>query len=133
MMDSRYNFRRVLHVDNHIYLIANPHQTNYVGHWLLTHHLLPILRSTAQQSAPGSVRVVNVTSDGHARMPPNDGISFDDINLKSKNAMTRYCQSKLANILHTNELNRRYGPNGTEVDGAGEIWFASVHPGHIDT
>lgn len=47
--------------------------------------------------------------------------------------MTRYGQSKLANILHVNALNRRFGPNGEQLKGGKGIWVASVHPGHIDT
>jgi len=107
-------------------------QTNYLSHWLLTHHLLPLLLSTAKTTGSGTARVVNVTSDGHARMPPKEGIRFDDVNLESESAMTRYCQSKLANVLHARELNRRYGPQANEQE-FGEIWFAAVHPGHIDT
>jgi NAD(P)-dependent dehydrogenase (short-subunit alcohol dehydrogenase family) len=112
-------------------------QTNYVSHWLLTQQLLPPLLATAQSSEPGAVRIVNVTSDGHATFPPKAGIDFDDIDLASQQRMplmTRYGQSKLANILHANELSRRFGPHGIELkDGKGEIWVASVHPGHIDT
>jgi hypothetical protein len=46
--------------------------------------------------------------------------------------MMRYGQSKLANILHTVQLNKRYGPASVGA-GNGAIWFAAVHPGHIDT
>jgi NAD(P)-dependent dehydrogenase (short-subunit alcohol dehydrogenase family) len=109
-------------------------QTNYLSHWLLTHQLLPILLATALSSEPGAVRIVNVTSGGHETFSPKVGIDFENIDLKSQQPMTRYGQSKLGNILHANELSRRYGPNGTDLtDGKGEIWIASVHPGNIDT
>ncbi|EGR49142.1 uncharacterized protein TRIREDRAFT_60739 [Trichoderma reesei QM6a] len=107
-------------------------QTNYLSHWLLTHHLLPLLQSTAQSSPEGTVRLVNVTSDGHAAFPPPGGIRFDDTGLEKESAMMRYGQSKLANILHTVQLNKRYGPASVGA-GNGAIWFAAVHPGHIDT
>ena len=107
-------------------------QTNYLSHWLLTYLLLPLLTSTAQNASSGDVRIINVTSDGHSRYPPKEGIRFDDINLISEAAMTRYGQSKLANILHINQLQERYGPKAGPA-GPDEIWVASVHPGHIDT
>lgn len=54
--------------------------------------------------------------------------------------MARYGQSKLANILHASELNRRLrsssdaGTAATEDPSLrGEIWTAAVHPGHIQT
>ncbi|CRG85377.1 putative oxidoreductase C736,13 [Talaromyces islandicus] len=109
-------------------------QTNYLSHWLLTYHLLPLLASTATATGPGVVRIVNVTSDGHSMFPPKEGINFEDIGLESSSAMTRYGQSKLANILHAKELHRRYGPKLEDVDPeSGEVWVAAVHPGHIDT
>lgn len=96
------------------------------------HHLLPLLESTAKASRPGDVRIVNVTSDGHAMFQVKGGIKFDDISLESENGMKRYGQSKLANILHAKELHRRFGPPGAGPQ-PGEIWVAAVHPGHIDT
>lgn len=92
-----------------------------MSHWLLTHHLLPILTTTS------AARIVNVTSDGHERFPPKGGIKFDDTDLENEGSMTRYGQSKLANVLHTKELNRRYGPTSSGLR------VAAVHPGHIDT
>jgi NAD(P)-dependent dehydrogenase (short-subunit alcohol dehydrogenase family) len=74
---------------------------------------------------------VNITSDGHELLPPKEGIRFEDVNLNSESGMTRYGQSKLANVLHIKKLNEVYGPNGKE--GKDEIWVAAVHPGHIDT
>lgn len=107
-------------------------QTNYLSHWLLTHLLLPLLKKTAAAGKPGDVRIVNVTSDGHSRFPPKEGINFDDISLEGENSMKRYGQSKLANILHAKQLSERFGPSEGR-NGSGEIWAASVHPGHIDT
>ncbi|KAJ5611979.1 hypothetical protein N7510_005173 [Penicillium lagena] len=108
-------------------------QTNYLSHWLLTYHLLPLLLSTARSTDPGGVRIINLTSDGHSLFPPKEGIKFDDINLKSSSSMTRYGQSKLANLLHLKELHRRYGPASQDEPQVGEIWTAAVHPGHINT
>lgn len=107
-------------------------QTNYLSHWLLTHHLIPLLQSTAQSNPEGTVRLANLTSDGHARLPPAGGIRFEDTGLKEEFSMMRYCQSKLANVLHTAQLNKRYGPASDE-SRKGAVWFAAVHPGHIDT
>ncbi|KAJ9149834.1 Short chain dehydrogenase protein [Pleurostoma richardsiae] len=121
------------------YLVTQDHfeiqfQTNYVSHWLLTQRLLPLLMATARVEGPGAVRIVNVTSDGHSRYPPKEGIRFNDINLEKESSMARYGQSKLANILHVQQLNKRYGPGDADGPGVpGEIWTAAVHPGHIDT
>ncbi|KAJ0140493.1 hypothetical protein HZ326_16621 [Fusarium oxysporum f. sp. albedinis] len=107
-------------------------QTNYLSHWLLTYSLLPILTQSARSTSPGTVRVVNVSSDGHLLFSPSAGIDFNDINQIKGSAFSRYGMSKLANILHAKELHRRYGPS-PENDGQEEIWTASLHPGTIDT
>ncbi|KAE8453141.1 hypothetical protein EG329_011208 [Mollisiaceae sp. DMI_Dod_QoI] len=107
-------------------------QTNFLAHFLLTHHLLPTMLTTARVSKPGDVRIVNVTSGGHARFAPKMGIDFEDTNQERGGVWTRYGQSKLANILHAKELNRLYGPNGIKKS-EGEIWSVAVHPGNIYT
>jgi NAD(P)-dependent dehydrogenase (short-subunit alcohol dehydrogenase family) len=101
-------------------------QTNYLSHWLLTYHLTPLLLSTSSTPGinPGSVRIINVTSMGHA-YAPKGGIQFSDMNQLSGGPWTRYGQSKLANILHARELARLYSPRG--------IWTAATHPGNVDT
>ncbi|KIM99373.1 hypothetical protein OIDMADRAFT_127344 [Oidiodendron maius Zn] len=106
-------------------------QTNYMSHWLLTYHLLPLLIKTAHQSPTSNVRIINVSSDGHLIFGPPSGIDFNDINQNNTGKggpWSRYGSSKLANILHSKELNRRYG--GTET---GSLWTASLHPGTVDT
>lgn len=105
-------------------------QTNYISHWLLTHHLLPLLQETSKTTAH-MTRLVNVTSDGHERFVPPGGIKFDDLRLESQNAMMRYGQSKLANVLHAKELHRRYGPGASDPNSS--LCTAAVHPGHINT
>jgi len=109
-------------------------QTNYISHWLLTYHLTPLLLSTSKHTPKGSVRIVNVTSMGHA-FAPKGGIAFDDMNQVGRGAgpWTRYGMSKLANILHARELQRLYGSASSSSEGRGEVWTAATHPGNVDT
>ncbi|KAI0426532.1 hypothetical protein F5Y09DRAFT_318560 [Xylaria sp. FL1042] len=103
-------------------------QTNYLSHWVLTSHLLPLLQRTARTLPPGSVRIVNLSSSGHLGAP-KCGINFADPSLKDGGPWQRYGQSKLANILHAKTLHKRFGPGARE----GEIWVGSVHPGIVET
>ncbi|KAI1109343.1 NAD(P)-binding protein [Nemania sp. NC0429] len=108
-------------------------QTNYLAHWALTEHLLPLMLRTAKALPAGSVRIVNLTSSGHLTAPKG-GINFEDPSLKESGPWPRYGQSKLANILHTKTLHKTYGPGSSSARGGnGEIWVSSVHPGLVDT
>ncbi len=111
-------------------------QTNYLAHWVLTEHLLPLMRQTASNLPAGSVRIVNLTSSGHL-MAPKNGINFADPSLKGSSAWLRYGQSKLANILHTKMLHKKYGPGSTnsarKAGHEGEIWVSAIHPGVVET
>lgn len=108
-------------------------QTNYLAHWLLTQHLLPLLLATAKVSGSGVVRIVNVSSSSH-QWGPKGGIDFDDINQVHGSAFSRYAQSKLGNILHAKTLNRLYGPRSDYAKAGNEpIWTASVQPGYVRT
>ncbi|HEY1713866.1 MAG TPA: SDR family oxidoreductase [Solirubrobacteraceae bacterium] len=90
--------------------------TNHVGPFLLTNLLLDRLRS----SAPA--RIVTVSSEGHYRV---DGIDYDAVRrpTRTRTAFHEYCVSKLANVLHSQELARR-------LDGSGVTTY-SLHPGTI--
>ncbi|HEY1510100.1 MAG TPA: SDR family oxidoreductase [Solirubrobacteraceae bacterium] len=90
--------------------------TNYVGPYLLTAMLLDRLR----QSAPA--RVVNVASEAHYRV---DGIDFQAVRepTRTRTGFHEYAVSKLANVLHAQQLARR-------LDGAGVTTY-SLHPGVI--
>jgi NAD(P)-dependent dehydrogenase (short-subunit alcohol dehydrogenase family) len=108
-------------------------QTNYLAHWVLTEHLLPLMLRTARTLPPGGVRIVNLTSSGHLGAPKG-GINFKDLSLKDSGPWPRYGQSKLANILHTKTLHKTYGPGSlSALTGDGEIWVSSVHPGLVET
>jgi NAD(P)-dependent dehydrogenase (short-subunit alcohol dehydrogenase family) len=104
-------------------------QTNYLSHHLLTSLLLPNLLSTITQpnTPPNTVRVINVSSDGHKKLAPKTGIQFQDINLENKSTWTRYGHSKLCNVLHSLSLSQKYGT------GKGGLVAVSLHPGTVKT
>lgn len=89
--------------------------TNHLGHFALTHHLLPLL---GEGSVPS--RVVTVSSLAHRI----GRIDFDNLNAeRGYDKWRAYGQSKLANLLFTAELQRR-------CDAAGRpILALAAHPG----
>ncbi|KAL5201463.1 hypothetical protein ABZP36_035817 [Zizania latifolia] len=100
--------------------------TNHVGHFLLTHLLLETMKKTSRESNVEG-RIVNVSSEGH-RFAYREGICFAKINDESEyNSIGAYGQSKLANILHANELARKFKDEGVNITAN------SLHPGAIIT
>lgn len=88
--------------------------TNYLGHFALTAHLLPLLR---RGSTP---RVVNLSSLAHRA----GSIAFDDLQSGRRYSPFRvYGQSKLAMILFAFELQRR-----SDAHGWG-LMANATHPG----
>jgi len=90
--------------------------TNHIGHFLLTSLLLERLRA----SAPA--RIVNVASEAHYRAP---GIDFDAVRepTRTRTGLPEYAVSKLANVLHAQELARRLGADG--------VTTYALHPGVV--
>jgi len=87
---------------------------NHMGYFLLTDLLLDMLKA----SAPA--RIVNVASAAHSGGP----IDFDDLQReKEYSGMQVYGQSKMMNILFTNELARRLQGSGVTAN--------SLHPGFV--
>ena len=91
---------------------------NHLGHFALTAHLLPLLRTT-----PGA-RVVTVSSLMHFA----GWIHFPDLQSRiSYNATLAYAQSKLANLLFMRELARRL------ANASADVISAAAHPGSTRT
>jgi NAD(P)-dependent dehydrogenase (short-subunit alcohol dehydrogenase family) len=89
--------------------------TNHLGHFALTNLLLPHIKD----------RVVTVSSGAHRI----GSIRLDDLNWE-KGHYTRwraYGQTKLANLLFTQELQRRLNDAGSDVRAV------AAHPGYAET
>ncbi|MEV5837094.1 oxidoreductase [Nocardia sp. NPDC052112] len=84
--------------------------TNHLGHFALTNLLLPHITD----------RVVTISSQAHRR----GSIDLDDLNWETRtyNSAAAYGQSKLANLLFTLELQRRFSASGSRL-------ALSAHPG----
>ncbi|PPR83003.1 hypothetical protein GOBAR_AA37714 [Gossypium barbadense] len=99
--------------------------TNHI-HFLLTNLLLDTMKNTVKATGIQG-RVVNLSSIAH-HYCYKKGIRFHKINDKQGYSEKRaYGQSKLANILHANELSRRLQEEGVNIT------VNSVHPGLIMT
>ncbi len=90
-------------------------QINHLAPFLLTHRLKDAFE-------PGA-RVVNLSSDGHQMVR---GFDFDDpFGERRWDGLRAYCQSKLANILFTKELAKRWQDR--------QVSAFAVHPGVVKT
>lgn len=98
--------------------------TNHVGHFHLTSLLIPKLKETSKPDSPS--RIVNISSAAHrnASRPfvPKEHINIDQSKYSS---LTQYGNSKIANMLFTVELDKRYRKDN--------IVSFSLHPGVIVT
>ncbi len=92
---------------------------SHVGHFVLTWHLLDLLKKTAAET--GDVRIINLSSAAH--MMGKKARFFRHIDDLS--TWSAYGDDKLANILFTRGLTR-------QLDGTG-IRAYSVHPGAVKT
>ncbi|KAH3757574.1 retinol dehydrogenase 11 [Pelomyxa schiedti] len=125
--DFLSNFHRCDLLINNAGVMLEPHGStadgfevhfgiNHLGHFLLTALLLPTLRQSR-------ARVVNVSSIANAYC---HDLELDNIHPTSAayDSARMYGRSKLANVLFTRELQRRFGK---------EISSYSLHPGVIRT
>ena len=94
--------------------------TNHLGHFALTGLLFDLLAST-----PGA-RVVNVSSGGHRFGEMDfDNLMFEEG--EGYSPMGAYGRSKLANLLFTYELQRRFEALGVQAEAL------AAHPGVSET
>jgi NAD(P)-dependent dehydrogenase (short-subunit alcohol dehydrogenase family) len=105
--------KRVVTEDGH----ETQFQVNHLGHFLLTN----LLRERLVAAAPA--RVVNVASGAHRTA--RDGLDFDDLDWSRRRyrGFAVYSATKLANILFTRELARRWND--------GTVTANAVHPGFV--
>ncbi|CAG2171504.1 unnamed protein product [Oppiella nova] len=91
--------------------------TNHLGHFLLTLHLLPLLKKSS------SARVVTVSSCMHLL----GDINIENIHLRNGTyePVKAYSNSKLANVLFSRELAKRLDKTNINT--------YSLHPGVIQT
>jgi NAD(P)-dependent dehydrogenase (short-subunit alcohol dehydrogenase family) len=102
--------------------------TNFLGPFALTGLLMPALQRAA------SPRVTTVSS-GAANLGMRK-IDFDDLQLeRSYGPWKAYCQSKLADLMFTLELGRRYAAarRGLASDAPSDVLSDAAHPGYART
>lgn len=90
---------------------------NHLGHFLLTNQLIDLLEKSTEP------RIINVSSAAHYRAKMNFNTFKGELGAEKYKGMAAYGQSKLANILFTKELARRYP----------KISSHSLHPGVVST
>jgi NAD(P)-dependent dehydrogenase (short-subunit alcohol dehydrogenase family) len=90
-------------------------QVNHLAPFLLTN----LLRD--QLAAGDDARIVNVASAAHSSA--RKGLDFDDLQATRYRSYQVYARSKLANILFTRELARRWDDTGITAN--------AVHPGFV--
>lgn len=91
---------------------------NHLGHFALTMHLLPKVLSSS------SARVVTLSSLAHR----SGRINFDDLQSEKRySSWAAYCQSKLANLMFSMELERRARANDWPLISN------AAHPGYART
>ncbi|KAG8896135.1 hypothetical protein FRC01_011990, partial [Tulasnella sp. 417] len=98
--------------------------TNVLGHGHFTLCLLPALLAGAKSSSDGKARVINTSSNAATMI---NKIDFDTLRdgpkRKKLGRVNLYHQSKLGNVVFSNELAKRYGSEG--------IISHSLNPGSV--
>lgn len=102
---------------------------NNIGTFLFTELLTPVLAQTAKSEAPGTVRVVWVSSmaaDKVSHVPGGVPIDeLDDYKHEKKAGFYKYGVSKAGNYLHATEYARRHKDDG--------IVSIPLNPGNLDS
>ncbi|XP_050300312.1 retinol dehydrogenase 12-like [Anthonomus grandis grandis] len=94
-------------------------QTNYLGPFILTHELIPLLKKQVH------ARIVNVSSEAHRKVNANDLRSVTLQQNQPVSPFVSYGVSKLALILFTKELAKKLNNTNIIVN--------AVNPGNVET
>lgn len=98
---------------------------NHIGHDVITSHLLPTLKKTADKG--NTVRIVNLSSNLHESTPSETKFeSLEELN-KDYGPNAQYARAKLANLLHAKYLSKHLHSEHPN------ILINATHPGIIDT
>lgn len=107
-------------VDRHMAL-------NHMGHVVLTSHLLPLMKKTAEEKG-SVVRIVNQASNAHQATPKDCKFeSLEELN-QDLGPNGQYGRSKLAGILYARYFNRKVTQNGHP-----NVLMNATHPGFVST
>jgi NAD(P)-dependent dehydrogenase (short-subunit alcohol dehydrogenase family) len=99
---------------------------NHIGHVILTSHLLPLMKKTAEQG--NVVRISNQASNVHNQAPSDTKFaSLDEIN-KDIGPNGQYARSKLAAILYARYFDRKVTEHGHP-----NVLMNATHPGFVST
>ncbi len=87
--------------------------TNNLAPFLFTKLLTPLLVASAKVNAPGSTRVVWVSSSAAEGLSPKGGVELDNLDYKvDKTPWHKYGVSKAGNLFHAKEYAKQYGVDG---------------------
>ncbi|KEY67814.1 hypothetical protein S7711_04124 [Stachybotrys chartarum IBT 7711] len=99
---------------------------NHMGHVILTSHLLPLMKKTAE--AGDVVRITNQASNLHEKVPADLKFeSLEELN-QDLGPNQQYGRSKLAAILYARYFNRKVTQNGHP-----NVLMNATHPGIVST
>jgi len=109
--------------------------TNHFGHVILTSHLLPLMKKTAETTGE-TVRISNQSSNMHSAAPENTKFeSLEEIN-EDVGPNGQYGRSKLAGILYSRyfdrEVTRKMDAQKKGKQG-GRVVMNATHPGFVST
>jgi NAD(P)-dependent dehydrogenase (short-subunit alcohol dehydrogenase family) len=97
------------------YVVDRHMALNHIGHVVLTSHLLPLMKKTAESSRDGRanvVRIVNLASNMHRSVP--DDLQFarlDELNT-DLGPHQQYGRSKLTGMLYARYFDRKVTHDG---------------------
>lgn len=101
---------------------------NHLGHVVLIDALLPLLERTTQKFHT-KARVVSLSSNLASQAPKHTEFRDEDDFRTDVGAQGLYNRTKLANLLFSRYLNRKYSVEG----GHGDVIFNACHPGVVET